>query len=39
MNKRVIIDDVWYVIGDKEFFIYDWPEDCKEIFKDIFKII
>ena len=37
--KKVMISDVWYIIDGKDYFIYDWPEDCKEVFKSIFKLI
>lgn len=39
MNKRCIIYDVWYEIDGKSFEIYDWPEDLKEIFKEIYNAI
>ena len=38
MNK-VIISDVWYVVNGKDYFVYDWPESCREIFKQTFKMI
>lgn len=37
--KQVIISDVWYTINNKNIFIYDWPENYKKIFKQIFKLI
>lgn len=37
--NRCIISDVWYQIDGKDFFIYDWPESCKSMFLDMFKLI
>lgn len=39
MSKKVIISDVWYIIDGKDYFVYDWPLECKEMFKDLFKLI
>lgn len=39
MKKQLVISDVWYVIDEKDYFIYDWPDSCKEMFKEIFKLI
>ena len=39
MNKRCIIYDVWYEIDGISFEIYDWPEDLKEFFKEIYNAI
>lgn len=36
--NRVIIEDAWYVVDGKDFFVYEWPENCREIFKEWFKI-
>ena len=37
--NRVIISDVWYVVDGRDVFVYDWPEDCRELFKENFKLI
>ena len=37
--KQVIISDVWYVIDGKDYLVYDWPLECKEMFKELFKLI
>ena len=37
--KKVIISDVWYIIDGRDYFVYDWPEDIKECFKNLFNII
>lgn len=39
MKKQVIISDIWYKIGNKDYEIYDWPEECKKLFKQIFTLI
>ena len=39
MNKKCIIYDVWYEIDGKSFEIYDWSEDLKEVFKEIYNAI
>lgn len=40
MNKNeVVIEDFWYILDGDWYFIDTWPEDCKEIFKDIFNLM
>lgn len=36
--NRVIIEDVWYIVDGKDVFVYEWPESCREIFKQLFKL-
>lgn len=39
LSKRVIISDAWYIIGDQEFFIHDWPKEDRKMFIDVFNEI
>ena len=39
MNNYVVISDVWYVMNGRDYFIHDWSDDFKELFKSNFKIM